>query len=171
MFQRINNKINTSYETEVSKRTEDILSLIQEKVKNYKWYSSLTEGHIDFNEFKIIGDRIEILRTPKVYWPFRSYGKIKLNLIATENKDSTKIKCEILPGDNLLPYFSIFSIIASILWTTLFLYMGWRLDWAIKIITSIIVFIIPTGIIYFNYRIAKSALTYYSKLVIKLIQD
>ena len=171
MFQRINDKINTSYETEIPKRTEDILNLIEGKVKNYKWYNSLTEGLIDFNEFKIIGNCIEILRTPKIYWPFRSYGKIRLNLIKTEKLDSTKIKCEILPGDNSLPYILIFEIIAFILWTMLFLLIGQRLDWTTKIIISIIVFSVPTAILYFNYRIAKYALSDYSKTVIKLIRE
>ena len=171
MFQKLNDRINSSYETEVSKPTDYILTLINEKIKNYKWYSSLTEGHVDFNEFEIIGDKIEILRTPKIYWPFRSYGKIKLNLIRTEKEDLTKIKCEILPGDNSIPYILGLEIIAFILWTALFFYMGQRLDWPTKIIVSIIVFGVPTAIVYFNYRIAKYALTDYSKTVIKLIRE
>ena len=171
MFKKINDRINSSYETEISKPTADILSLIQEKTRNYKWYSSLFEGHIDFNEFKITGDRIEILRTPKIYWPFRSYGKIKLNLIRTENSDLTKIKCEILPGDNSTPYIIAFGVLAFVLWTALFLFIGRRIDWPTKVILSIIVFILPTAIIYFNYRIAKYALTDYSKAVVKLLSD
>jgi hypothetical protein len=171
MFQKINDRINSSYATEVSRRTEDILTLIHEKIKNYKRYASLTEAHIDFNEFEITGDKIEILRTPKIYWPFRSHGKIKFNLIRTEKEDLTKIKCEILPGDNSIPYILTFEIIAFVLWTILFLYIGQRLDWTTKIVVSILVFGVPTAIIYFNYRIAKYALTDYSKAVIKLMSE
>jgi hypothetical protein len=168
MLQNINDRLNTSYETEVPKRTEDILTLIQEKIKNIKWYSSL-DGHIDFTEFEIIGDKIEILRTPKIYWPFRSYGRIRFNLVRTEKQGFTKIKCKILPGDNSVLYILAIAALLFVFWTMLLLLLGRRLDWPTKTIILFISFSFPAVFMYLNYRIAKYALTDYSKTVIKLM--
>src|SRR5687768_1517022 len=83
MFKRINDKINLSFETEVTKRTDDIITSLKEKAKGHKWYSFLVPGQIDYKEFKFSDNEIEIRRMPNTFWPFRAFGKIRLTFRET----------------------------------------------------------------------------------------
>ena len=173
MLERIKDIFNTSYETKVSKPTEDILNIIREGIGNSKWHSSLTGGYVNFNEIKINGDKIEILRSPGMFTPFKSHGRIVLHLMRTEKQDLTRIKCEILPGDNTGPYFFGFLLVIFLLWTMFLLSIGLLVgmtSMASKILTSIIVFSVIGLIMYVKYRFARVALTDYSESVIKLIR-
>src|SRR6267154_170453 len=68
MFKRINDKINLSFETEVTKGMDDIMTSLKEKAKGHKWYSFLIPGQIDYKEFKFLDNEIEIRRMPNTFW-------------------------------------------------------------------------------------------------------
>ncbi|HEV8515712.1 MAG TPA: hypothetical protein VGQ59_20660, partial [Cyclobacteriaceae bacterium] len=139
MFQQLNDKINTSYETEIRNKSTIVLKMIEDKVKSYKWYSPFFESSIDFSEFKISENTIEILRCPKVFWPFRSYGRIRLTLIDNDGLRLTEVKCAIFPGDNSIPYILLIGLVISLLGFIPFFLLIRNLGWITKTIVSLLV--------------------------------
>ena len=111
LFKWINDKVNTSYETQIAKSKKEILNFVSKKKSDYKWYDPFFESTIDYSEFKIINESIEILRVPKVYWPFRSHGRIRFIFLEKTEFNTTRMICEILPGDNTIPYVLIYMVL------------------------------------------------------------
>jgi hypothetical protein len=167
MFQTINKWLNTSYDTLVKKNPADVLKIFIDKKKGCA-STFLFPELVDFREVTITDNTIEILRTPGTFTPFRSHGKIKFHLLQIDKKSWTKVKCEILPGNNAMPY-----ILTYQLSTTGALAIGWLLlgrDTATKVVGALMVLILPVIISYVQYRKARTELTDYSRALIKLIR-
>jgi hypothetical protein len=169
MFQKINDIINTSYETVIPRGKEELIGVFVTNKSDPKWFSFLIPSQIDLREIKINGDMIEILRMPGTFSPFRTHGKIRLHLLRAEKKDQTKIRCEIFPGNNTTPYLIFYQILTTGLLAILFLIMG--KDFPTKVIGALVVVIIPGLISYLKHRSSRRDLIDYSRVIIKMMRD
>jgi hypothetical protein len=170
MFKRINSKINLSFETEVTKGTDDIICSLREKAKRHKWYSFLIPGDVDYKEFKFSNREIEIRRMPNTFWPFRAFGKIKLTFIET-SPTKTKVKCEVMTGNNLVPLLMTIQTVILLLWSAGWVVFGWRLDGLTRFGTPIAVLVVFNGISVYKIMSDRRSLIDYSDTIIKLIKD
>lgn len=170
MFKKINDRINLSFETEVTKRTDDIITSLKEKAKGHKWYSFLIPGQIDYKEFRFSDNEIEIRRMPNTFWPFRAFGKIKLTFSET-SPTKTKVKCEVMTGNNSVPFLMTIQTIILLLWSTAWVLFGWRLDSLTRFGTPIVVLIVLNGISVFKIMSDRRSLIDYSDTIIKLIKE
>lgn len=170
MFKRINDKINLSYETEVTKGTDDIMTSLKEKAKGHKWYSFLIPGQIDYKEFKFLDNEIEIRRTPNTFWPFRAFGKIKLTFLEA-SPTKTKVKCEVMTGNNLVPLLLTIQTVILLGWSTLWVLFGWRLDALTRFGIPVAVLIVFNGISVFKILSDRRSLIDYSDTIIKVIKE
>lgn len=170
MFKRINDKINLSFETEVTKGTDDIMTSIKEKAKGHKWYSFLVPGQIDYKEFKFLDKEIEIRRMPNTFGPFRAFGKIKLTFSET-SPTKTKVKCEVMTGNNSVPFLMTIQTVILLLWSAGWIIFGWRLDSLTRFGTPIGVLILFNGISVLKIMSDRRSLIDYSDRIIKLIKE
>lgn len=170
MFKKINEKINLSFETEVTKGTEDIMTSLREKAKGHKWYSFLIPGQVDYKEFKFLDKEIEIRRMPNTFWPFRAFGKIKLTFNETSPK-RTKVKCEVMTGNNLVPFLMTIQTLILLLWSAAWVLFGWRLDVLTRFGVPLGVLIIFNGISVIKILSDRRSLIDYSDTIMKLIKE
>ncbi len=170
MFKRINDKINLSFETEVTRRTDDIITSLKEKAKGHKWYSFIVPGQIDYKEFKFSNNEIEIRRMPNTFWPFRAFGKIKLTFSET-SPTKTRVKCEVMTGNNLVPFLMTIQTLVILLWSTGWVIFGSRLDSLTRFGTPIGVLIVFNGISVIKFMSDRRSLIDYSDTIIKLIKE
>jgi hypothetical protein len=170
MFKRINDKINLSFETEVTKRTDDILTSLKEKARGPKWYAFLVPGQIDYKEFKFSDNEIEIRRMPHTFWPFRAFGKIKFTFSET-GPTKTKVKCEVMTGNNLVPILMTIQTLVLLLWSIGWIVFGWRLDSLTRFGTPIGVLIVFNGISVLKIMSDRRSLIDYSDTISKLIKE
>jgi hypothetical protein len=169
MFQKFNEIINTSYDTVVPRGTGELIGILTTKKNDAKWFSSFIPSRIDFKEIKVNGDMIEILRMPGPFSPFRAHGKIRLHFHETVKNDETKIRCEIYPGNNTMPYLIVYQILTTGLLAILFLIMG--KDFTTKVIGALLVVIVPGLISYLKYKSSRRDLIDYSRVIIKMMRD
>lgn len=169
MFKGINNRINLTFETDVNKGADQIMTLIEEKKKEHTCYSIFAHGHIDFKEFKINDKVIEVLRKPYTFWPFRPFGKIKFTLHQTSST-RTKIKYEVMTGNNLVPLFITIQVIGVVLWSTGWILTTKHLDGLTRYSTPLVIFIVFNGISYFKFISDKKKLVNYSVAILNMIR-
>lgn len=170
MFKKINDKINLSFETEVTKGTEDIMTLLKEKAKGHKWYSFLVPGQVDYKEFKFLDKEIEIRRMPSTFWPFRAFGKIKLTFTEA-NLKKTKVKCEVMTGNNLVPLLLTIQTVVILLWSVLWVIFGWRLNPLTRFGVPIVALIVFNGISLVKIMSDRRSLINYCDTIMKLIRQ
>jgi hypothetical protein len=167
MFQTINKWINTGYETLIKKDADEILRPFLDKDVGCASTSFLFPHLLDFKEVQVSDRVIEILRTPKTFSPFRTHGKIRFCLEATDKKNWTKVKCEILPGNNTMPYVIAYQLLT----TSALSFWLFGKELSIKVGGGLLVLIVPAIISYFRYRMDRTELIDYSRAVIKLMRD
>ena len=170
MFKKINDKINLSFETEVTKGTEDIMTSLKERAKGHKWYSFLVPGQIDFKEFKFLDNEIEIRRMPNTFWPFRAFGKIKLTFFES-SPTKTKVKCEVMTGNNLVPLLLTIQTVIILMWSAFWVLLGWRLNLLTRFGVPIGVLIVFNGISVIKIMSDRRSLIDYSDTIMKLIKE
>lgn len=170
MFQKINDKINLSFDTEVTKGTDDIMTSLKEKAKGHKWFSFLIPGQIDYKEFKFLDNEIEIRRMPNTFWPFRAFGKIKFTFEQT-SPTKTKIKCEVMVGNNLVPLLLTIQTVILLLWSTLWIVLTRHADFLQRFGPPIAVLTVFNGISLLKIRIDRQSLIDYSDTIVKLIKE
>jgi hypothetical protein len=170
MFKNITDKINFSFETDVTKGTHDIMTSIKEKAQGHKWYSFLTPGQIDYKEFKFFDNEIEIRRTPSTFWPFRALGKIKLTFCEI-NPTETKVKCEVKTWNNSALVLMTIQTGVILLWSIFWVLLGWRLDLLTRFGTPVGVLILFNGISVIKIMTDRRSLIDYSHTLIKLIKE
>ena len=170
MFKEINDKINFSFELEFPCRKEQIIFLLKHKAAEQNPLLFFLPGRIDFNEIRFLDDRIEINRRPGTFTAFRPTGRIVMTLTEL-NKDSTRLRCEVMPGNNTIPVMKFIQVGVLVLWAIGWMLLGWRLDPLPRYLIPICVLILVFTIQFLKYRGDRQALIDYSKLVIKVIKD
>ena len=125
---------------------------------------------IDYREFTFWDNKIEIRRMPNTFWPFRAFGKINLTFIEA-SPTKTKVKCEVITGNNLVPYFMTIQTLVVLLWSTAWALLGWRLDSLTRFGTPIGVLIVCTGISVFKIMSDRRSLIDYSDTIIRSIKE
>ncbi len=170
MFKRINDKINVSFTSDVPKSADDIMNLLKDKAKDYKWYSFFMTEQIDYKEFKFHNNEIEISRMPGTLWPCRAFGKIKLTLLE-QSPTETKVKCEVMTGNNAVPILLTLQTAVLLLWSAGWIAFGKNLDLPTKFGIPILALTIFNGILILKVCSDRRSLIDYSKTIIKLIKE
>src|SRR5688572_1390189 len=111
MLQKIRDKINFTYESDIPMGKHEIISRLRQKALRENPFSIFLPGQIDFKEITFLDNRIEILRKPGIFSAFRPFGKITMTL--TEVRPNfTKLRCAVMPGNNSIEaMFMIHTII------------------------------------------------------------
>jgi len=126
--------------------------------KFFKW------DLVNYQSFKIVGDRIEVERTPSILTPFTSIGTIYYDLISNDNE--TKIKCTIVPFNKyaLILGSCIFSFFL-LLFSAFILVSLWN-----EIFKAIIIVVIAwaavVGTSYISLRFSRIGLEGYSRTIL-----
>jgi hypothetical protein len=161
----LNQKITHTFQVTTDASKEDIFSWIGDGKRKQLWTDFLVPGTIDYKAINVSDTRIELVRMPTMFNPFRPYGRIIIEIEEIKNK-RTNLKCQILPYDGMLPVALGLLIGFLILWTLSAFYFARSIN--------MLLFVVPPWVmlglvIYLGYRYTKSALKEYSKLLIKEI--
>jgi len=140
-----------------------LASRISEGKINQSWTHFLVADVIDYKEINLNDGRIEIVRTPTVFNPFKANGRIVLTLNEISDNNA-QLKCEILPFDGTYPIIVGLFIAFFTLMSLLILLFGRGNETFLLILFMWTIF----GLIqYVAYSLNKHGLIDYSKKVIK----
>jgi hypothetical protein len=170
MFQKINDKINASFETDIPIGQEEIVARLKQKAVGEGIFSFLLSGQIDIRDIKFFDNRVEILRNPGAFSAFRPFGKITM-MFNSGDQNSTKVRCVVMPGNNLFPLLFIIQAIILLFWSMGWVILGWRLDLSTRYLTPIAVMVISSAILFLKMKRDRRSLIDYSKMVIKVMSE
>jgi hypothetical protein len=167
MFQKINDKINLSFEVTIPKGKNEIITVLRQQARRQTIFISLP-GQID-EEIKFLDSGIEIFRKSGAFLPFRPFGKITMTFTEL-TPSSTRLRCNVMPGNNSIPILFTIQTTVLIFWSVGWVLLGWRLEPMTRYLTPVGVIIILSLITLLKYRSARQGLIDYAKTVIKLIR-
>lgn len=153
------------YDHLTNKSKDEIIKALLQRIEAQKADKSFFKWDlVNYQNIKIVGDRIEIERTPSILTPFKSIGTIYYDLIA--NGSGTKIKCTIEPFNKYALIlsscmFSFFLIIFSV-----FILVSLSDEILKAIIIVTIAWAVVFGFSYLSLRLSRSGLEVYSKNVL-----
>jgi hypothetical protein len=170
MFKNINEKINYTFELEIPARKNEIFFLLRNHAAEQNPFLFFLPGRLDFNEFRFLGDRIEIDRKPGTFTPFRAMGRIVITLREV-SPYLTKVTFNVMPGSNTFPITATLLTIALVVWSAGWMVFSWRLDPLSRCAFPILIVAIVFTIQFLKYRSDRRALIDYAEQVIKVIRD
>jgi hypothetical protein len=170
MFKKINDKINYTFESEIPARKNEIIFLLRNHAAEQNPFLFFLPGRLDFNEFRFLGDRIEIDRKPGTFTPFRAMGRIVITLREV-SPYLTKVTFNVMPGSNTFPITATLLTIALVVWSAGWMVFSWRLDPLSRYAFPILIVAIVFTIQFLKYRSDRRALIDYAEQVIKVIRN
>lgn len=102
----LNDKITEHFELTVENSSQRILDALLDQKQKQTWTDFIFSDGIDFKGIKLKDNGLEIIRIPSVWNPFKTHGRITLNLSDTDNSKVT-IRCTILPYDGIFPFILV----------------------------------------------------------------
>lgn len=159
---RLNEKITSRFEITTDRTKADIVSMIEAGKKKGFVTNMFIADAVDYGEFIVADDRIEIHRQPIFVDPFRSSGTIIIEFKSSGNM--TVLCCELLPFHGTLPIIVVLGAIGLFLWTffvllfgnglTTFVFLG--VSWIMILATASIIFLLTKyGLITYAKRVIK----------------
>lgn len=169
MFKQINDKINVSFETEVAKSAEAIISALKLKAERRQRSTFVLPRQIDYKEFRFTDNEIEIRSVPNIFSAFRAFGKIKL----TSREISparTRVICEVMTGNNSVPFLLAIQTLMLIGWSIFWVIFGWRLDPITRFGVPLLVIVVSNGVSVFKTIRDRRSLIDYSDQIMRQIK-
>lgn len=158
---KLNRENKKCLDFKINKSKEGIWKTAKENIKNYQWTDFLLTNKVDYREFVLDDQKIEVTRISTFFSPFRSYGKI---IFKIDEEKGSLLKCEIIPYNNNYNYIVLAIFTFLILWTLVGLLLN-------SIQNSIIIIFFGWTIsilfVFFKYRFDKNNLIKYTKLIVK----
>ena len=153
------------YDHLTNKSKEEIIKELLHRIKAQKADNSFFKWDlVNYQSFKIVGDRIEVERTPSVLTPFKSIGTIYYDLISNDN--GTKIKCTIEPFNKYALILGSCMFSFFLLLFSAFILVSLRNEIFKAIIIVVIAWTVVVGISYISLRFSRSGLEEYSRTIL-----
>jgi len=152
------------YSIDTDKSVHNILSEIEKGAeKQTKNLLLIVTKTINYKQFTIIDNTIEIERYPNFFNPFKGSGNITFNLIS--NNPGTKIECKIVPSllgiiFNFALLFLFLIIVTVLMFSSIqHIYFG-------TVIFMALFWILPIVVYYFVCKLNTTNLDSYARLVL-----
>lgn len=153
------------YDHLTTKSKDEILKALHKRIETQKADKSFFKWDlINYQSFKITGDRIEVERTPSILTPFKSIGTIYYDLIA--NDLGTKIRCTIEPVNKYALLLSSCMFSFFLLIFSAFTLVSLSNDIVKAMIIVAFAWTIVLGFSYLSLRLSRSGLEEYSRTIL-----
>ena len=109
----LSEKIRETFEITVDKSSGQIMKTLDNKIKSYYPADILQTDSVDYSEFKVKQNSIEVIRMPGFFTPFRQHGKILIKV----DEERGRLLFEIYPYNKILLIILTFGVSFLVLWS------------------------------------------------------